>query len=82
MKINVYCLKDDYLGFQTPFCSMNDAAACRDFENLICKPDTVYSMHKDLFNLYKIGIFDSESGEIDSKVEFIQSGSTYIREEK
>lgn len=79
MKIPVYCIKDDLLGFQTPFCSMNDGAACRDFENLMTKPDSIYCQHKDMFNLYKIGIFDSESGIIDSDVEFVQAATVFER---
>ena len=79
MKIPVYCIKDDYLGFQTPWCQMNEAAACRDFENVCTKADTVYCQHKELFNLYQIGIFDNESGLIEPDVKFIQAGTVFER---
>lgn len=82
MKISVYCIKDDYLGFQTPFCSMNDASANRDFELLLTKDVSVYSQHKNLFNLYRIAQFDSESGELTQDMEFIQNGSVFDRKEK
>lgn len=82
MKIPVYCIKDDYLGFQTPFCSMNDAAANRDFELLLTKDVSVYSQHKNLFNLHRIAMFDTESGELTPDMEFIQNGSVFDRKEK
>ena len=65
MKMPVFSVKDNLIGFGTPFTAINDAVACRGFTNSIYRSleggfdDT--STPEDLA-LYRIGDFDTELG--------------------
>lgn len=81
MRIGFYCVKDDLLGYQSPFCSMNDEAAKRDFSMMIKREGTIFNVHPENFNLYRLGTFDSESGIVDNKNEFLIAGTSFITKE-
>lgn len=81
MKVGFYCVKDDFLGFQTPFCSMSDEAAIRDFDMMVSKEGTIFNIHRENFNLYRLGTFDSESGEVENKSEFLIAGTSIRRKD-
>lgn len=82
MKIGFYCVKDDFLGFQEPFCSMNDSSAIRQFDMMVSKKDTIFNLHSENFNLYKLGEFDTESGLVDNSIVFLVSGSSILSSKK
>lgn len=61
----VYVMRDRKAGFYgTPFFSQNDATATRDFFGFCRMPQNEYLA--DDLELYYVGEFDSESGEITS----------------
>lgn len=75
MKLNVYVMKDNKVGFMQPTFDQTDAIAIRNFKYAITNNDFLNVNSSD-FDLYKIGIYDSDSGIIDalSTPEFICSG--------
>ena len=64
MKYNVYCIRDDKIGFLTPTVDTNHFTAARNFANAIMQGQGVLFTHADDFRLYCIGEFDTESGQL------------------
>lgn len=61
----MYVIRDRKGGFYgTPFCSQNDDTAARDFLGFCRMPQNEYLA--DDLELFYVGDFDSESGEITS----------------
>lgn len=60
----IYSIKDDLIGYGVPFSADNDAVAMRFFHQAIVQPNSIYGLNKSQFNLYKLGDFDTSSGEV------------------
>lgn len=75
--VHLYCIKDDVNGFMTPFADVYDTSAVRGFELFIQREGTPQYNHPEQFNLFKLGDFDTESGEIVPSVECIQYGNVF-----
>lgn len=73
---SVYCIRDNRVGFLSPMVDQNDATAMRNFEHALSNLQTVLGTHPEDFDLYKIAVFDTESGRIEplEVPEFIQAG--------
>lgn len=73
---NVYSVKDAKRGFGAPFVHDNDATAMRDFEDIVSRGNNIMGTHPQDFDLYKVGVFDTERGVFTSKdaPEFISAG--------
>lgn len=57
-------MKDNITGFTTPTFELNDNVAIRNFKFALNNKDSLlYANAKD-FDLYMLGVFDSEKGEI------------------
>lgn len=67
MKFSVYCVRDSLLGFGFPVIRDNDAVASRAFEYDLKVDNSPYKHHPQDFQLYRIGEFDTESGEVISE---------------
>ena len=65
MKTNMYSIKDDLIGYGVPFATDNDAVAMSYFHSAVVQENSIYSLNKSHFNLYKVGTFDTESGNFD-----------------
>lgn len=80
LKVGIYSIKDDLAGFMNPFCEHSNEGAERQLE-LLCKKDgTLFGLHPEQFNLFKIGVLDTETGDIDVCMEFVQNGAIYRKE--
>ena len=79
MKCPIYSVRDNKSGFGTPIFEMNDQSAIRGFSYRINNPGIMQFCPSD-FDLYKVGVFDSEKGIIISeKVPvLIVSGSSLV----
>lgn len=75
MKYGLYCIKDTLVGFMTPFIQPNDATAIREFSNIVNNSNTSVSVNFANMELYRIGSFDSNNGDIESKVEYLIKGA-------
>lgn len=62
MKFNVYAIRDIKTGFLSPTFEQNDAVASRNFAHAVMNSDSVLFSHASDFSLYRIGIYDSDTG--------------------
>ena len=72
-KYNIYSIKDVKMGFMTPIYQKNDAVAIRDLSNVVndkTNKSFISENYEDV-ELYKLGEFDEETGEIVPEVKFI-----------
>lgn len=60
---NLYSLKDTKSEFNLPFPDVNDFTAIRHTQNAL-KDKNEFSMNPEDFQLYKIGSFNTENGEL------------------
>lgn len=77
LKVGIYSIKDDLAGFMNPFCEHSDDGANRQLELLVLKDGTLFGLHPEQFNLFKIGILDTESGVIEPCMNFVSNGATF-----
>lgn len=79
MKIELYSVKDNLVGFSQPFPCSSEAVAVRSFISSAkaIEPNVVntYPEHKEL---YKVGDMDDQTGIITSDVRFIARAIDYI----
>lgn len=81
MKFGLYSINDSKTGFLQPRMDMNDASAMRSF-GVDCKDLKVMNLNPADFDLYKIGVFDSDSGLIEPCIPpvFIASATGFMNE--
>ena len=65
MNMPLYTIKDDLTGYGVPFATDNDGTAMRYFNQAFNADNSIYSQNPEHFNLYFVGNFDNQSGEID-----------------
>lgn len=65
MKFGVYVVRDVKSTFMTPTVDSNDQTAIRNFAHAVMTSDSVISSHKQDFELYKVGVYDNETGFIE-----------------
>ncbi len=64
MLFGLYSIRDVKSGFMTPVVEENDAVALRNFSHAVQNSDSVLFTHFKDFALYKVGMFDNETGEL------------------
>lgn len=64
MLLNMYSLKDEVDQFGAVLLLPNDAAAMRITKNAYDQPNSIYQTNPADFTLYKLGQFDTISGEV------------------
>lgn len=76
MDLKIYAVKDTVAGaYMNPFYLNNDEVAKRSFKQACMDENSQYhKIAKDL-QLYRLGTFNDETGEIKAKVEFLASGN-------
>lgn len=73
MILSVYSIRDNAAeAFQTPWFHHNDATAERQFEIQVRDDESIYGKSKEDFALFRIGTFDSDSGEISGEMQPIK----------
>lgn len=78
MIYGMYSIRDSKTGFMAPIAENNDAVATRNFSNAVGQPNSVLGSHPGDFDLYKVGLFDSDSGIMTelSAPEFVVSATS------
>lgn len=81
MIYGVYSIRDVKTGFMRPSIELNDQAAARDFSHAVVNSPDVLSSFAPDFDLYKIGEFDGDSGELIpcQPIQHVISGSAAMR---
>lgn len=67
MKFPIYCVRDIHTGFGTPIINTNDFTAIRDFKYRM-QSEAIMSANAKDFDFYKIGLYDSHDGSIESNI--------------
>lgn len=72
MRLKIYAIKDTKVAFMTPVYYQNDAVAMRDVKNAVNDPkENIINKNIDDIQLWKLGEFDDQTGEIISQIEFV-----------
>lgn len=64
MKYGLYSVRDLLTGFGFISADLNDAAARRNFAHAVNRGDSLFNSHPEHYVLYKLGEFDSTTGEV------------------
>lgn len=81
MKLGVYAIRDNLTGFLSPTVEQNDASAIRNFEHAMANFNSLMYSHPKDYDLYRIGSFDTETGELKKELPaMIAAGSTMRKE--
>ena len=81
MKFPIYSVRDSYRGFGILFLSDNDSTATRSFEFDCTRSDSPYSVRPECYQLYSIGEFDTDTGNIVSNSPImISSANDFVKE--
>ena len=84
MKINLYALKDCKIGFRNPFNMPNDESAKRIIRiavnNKIDENNNEIRKFADDIELWKVGEYDDQTGEIKSTIKFLARAIDYKTE--
>lgn len=84
MKMNVYSIRDAHVGFMSPTLDQNDETASRNFAFAVSNNPGVLGFRPADFDLYCIGIFESDSAAIVplNPIRFIVNGAAAVGEKK
>lgn len=76
----VFSYRDNKAWFGQPVIDNNDESAIRGFAYAINNRDGIMNFSPSDFDLYKIGIFDSEKGTIEpiNPIQLVVSGSSVV----
>lgn len=81
MKLSVYAVKDELVGFMQPFVLQNDQQALRSFAATVNATDgnPIAKAYKDM-SFYRLGTFDDATGVITSDIQMLASASSVKRD--
>lgn len=80
MKHNIYCMKDNLIGYGAPFCDTNDDVAKRNF--MVALMNMQAPLRNDL-DLYKLGTFDSDDCTFDvDMAKLLLHGASVVDKER
>lgn len=65
MKHPVYSIRDEMVGFGSPFVDINDASAKRNFAYAVNNNGDTMSFQPRDFSLYQLAEFDTETGKLE-----------------
>jgi hypothetical protein len=68
MKYPVFAIRDSKVGFMAPTVEQNAPAAVRNFEHAVLNSASLMNSHPGDYDLYEIGSFDSDSGELEKSM--------------
>lgn len=80
MKLSVYAIRDNKVGFMQPFVDSNDASAMRGF-GFAVNGQGVMSYSPADYDLFRVGSFDTDTGKLEEELPVnICSGISVIGE--
>lgn len=80
MKFKIYSIKDTKIGFMQPFYQANQAVAIRAFNNAVnAKEANNINQNADDMELWELGEFDDQTGEIKSEVKYVVKANDLIK---
>lgn len=83
MEINLYAIKDCKMGkFNNPFTAENNDVAKRMLATTMLNKSIengIYQFAED-YQLFKIGAYDNDTGELKTEVEFVANATEFKKE--
>lgn len=80
MKLGIYSIKDNLIGFMSPFYSENNATAIRMFSRAANEPEkNAVNEYIENKELWAIGTFNDQTGEIISEVIYLAKGTDVLQ---
>lgn len=82
MKYPIFSIRDNKANFGLPWCDLSENTARRGFAFQINNPDGIMNFAPKDYDLYKIGVFDNESGLVVNLdiPEFVVAGTAVFNE--
>lgn len=82
MKQRLYSIRDRKVGYMQPVIRQNDAAAIRDFVATISLSgsESMLNLCPSDFDLYYVGTFDDESGELEHVMPVFLSAGSFVNQ--
>lgn len=79
MKYGVYVIRDIKSTFMTPTVDINDNLAIRNFAHAVTRSEGVINSHKQDFQLFKIAVYDNDTGYIEKfdAIKLLAEGSDF-----
>ena len=71
MKAIMYAFRDAKIGFMQPFLQQNEAVALRTLKMAVNDEKSQIRAMADDIQLYQIGTFDDETGEVKADLKFV-----------
>lgn len=71
MIYGVYSIKDLKSGYLPPTYDVNDGTAMRNFDHACQNPDSLFYTHGSDYQLFKLGTFDTDTGEFVGEITFL-----------
>lgn len=71
MKMPIYSVRDVKVGFMAPYADQSEASAVRGFSYAINGNNGLMNFSPKDFDLYEVGLFDTDTGTIESCIPVI-----------
>lgn len=79
MKFGIFSIRDQFTGFMSPVLDQNLASAKRNFELTLKHSEGIMNFKPADFDLMYVGVFDSETGEIEPcPPRIVCSGASFV----
>lgn len=75
--MKIYSIKDTKIGFMQTFTANNKAVALRMFADTCNDENTVLAKHPEDYELYELGDFDTDTGNIEPKLLFLERATAF-----
>lgn len=79
---NLYMIKDKAVGFTEVFIANNDFGAKRVIADAVNREGTGLNLHTEDMSLYKIATLNTDTGAVESTLEFVCECSALKKEQK
>ena len=74
MIYKIFAIKDTKVGFMQPFIQPNEDVAIREFHNIVNVGNSIVSANYKDMELYSLGSYNMDNGEITTEVKFLING--------
>ena len=82
MMLGLYSIRDIHTGYLSITTDINDNSALRNFEHALEQQNTLYYTHPSDYDLYRVGTYDTETGEIIAEMILLTTGRSFKRKQK
>ena len=78
MKMDLYAIKDNLVGFSQPFPCHNEGVALRQFiASARAEQPNIVNTYPENKELWKVAVMDDQTGEVSADLKFVARAITY-----